>query len=259
MKPETYKEVKIHDWKNYSAKQREIVINNAIAAFDMLGLSADAPERDILRPEMIKRTSPPRVAEGNHTGNMDAGSKWRSGGGGAGSESEGFENGRIHHSGSGGSSLKPPITQKRTSAKKSPGTITSSSLSSKIRSGSKGASSSSTTKTSRREKAAAATAIMDSVRNLSAVGSSTPSSSLKPPTVGGTPGMTSSPTIAGRRPSVNGNGLPSVPRRGSEAKKSGVGSKDSGGVGNGYKIPKLSSGTTIARKPQSPSKCHSSA
>lgn len=258
MRPETYKEVKIHDWKNYSAKQRDIVINNAIAAFDMLGLPADAPERDILRPEMIKRTSPPRVAEGNHAGNMDTGSKWRSGGGGAGSESEGFENGRIHHSGSGGSSLKPPITQKRTSAKKSPGTATATSLSSKIRSGGKGTSSSDTTKTSRRVKAAAAAAIIDSVRNLSAVGSSTPSGSLKPPTVGGTPGMASSPTIAGRRPSVNGNGLPSVPRRGSEAKKSGASNKDSSGVGNGYKIPKLSSGT-IARKPQSPSKYHSSA
>ncbi|KAG0065342.1 hypothetical protein BGZ89_008407 [Linnemannia elongata] len=252
LRPETYKEVKIHDWKNYSAKQRDIVINNAIAAFDMLGLPADAPERDILRPEMIKRTSPPRVAEGNHAGNLDSGSKWRSGGGGAGSESEGFENGRIHHSGSGASSLKPPIIQKRTSAKKSPGTTTTSSLSSRIKSGGKGAGSSSATKTSRREKAAAAAAIIDSVRNLSAVGSSTPSSSLKPPTVGGTPGMASSPTIAGRRSSVNGNGLPSVPRRGSEAKKSGAGNKDSGGVGNGYKIPKVSSGT-IARKPQSPS------
>ncbi|KAG9069050.1 hypothetical protein KI688_009940 [Linnemannia hyalina] len=251
LRPETYKEVKIHDWKNYSAKQRDIVINNAIAAFDMLGLPADAPERDILRPEMIKRTSPHRVAEGNHAGNMDTGSKWRSGGGGAGSESESFENGRIHHSGS-GSSLKPPSTQKRTSAKKSPGTTTASSLSSKIKSGGKGTGSSSTTKTSRREKAAAAAAIMDSVRNLSAVGSSTPSSSLKPPTVGGTPGAASSPTIAGRRPSVNGNGLPPVPRRGSEAKKSGASNKDSGGVGNGYKIPKVSSGT-IARKPQSPS------
>ncbi|KAF8943858.1 hypothetical protein BGZ47_004959 [Haplosporangium gracile] len=252
LRPETYKEVKIHDWKNYSAKQRDIVLNNAIAAFDMLGLPADAPERDILRPGMIKRTSPPRVAEGNHAGNMDTGSKWRSGGGGAGSESEGFENGRIHHGGSGGSSLKPPITQKRTSAKKSPGTAAASSLSSKIKSGGKGTGSSSTTKTSRREKAAAAAAIMDSVRNLSAVGSSTPSSSLKPPTVGGTPGMTSSPILAGRRTSVNGNGLPSVPRRGSEVKKSGTGNKDSGGVGNGYKIPKASSGT-IARKPRSPS------
>ncbi|KAK3826723.1 MAG: hypothetical protein J3R72DRAFT_457612 [Linnemannia gamsii] len=261
LRPETYKDVKIHDWKNYSAKQRDIVINNAIAAFDTLGLPADAPERDILRPEMMRRTSPHRVAEGNHAGNADPGSsKWRSGGGGAGSESEGFDNGRIHHSNSGGSSLKPPATQKRTSAKKSPGTTVSSTLSSKLKSGGKSTSSSSTSKTSRREKAAAAS-FADSVRNLSAVGASTPSGSLKPPTVGGTPGMASSPTMAGRRPSVNGNGLPSVPRRGSEAKKSGgTNSKESGGtnkgsggVGNGYKIPKLSSGTTIPRKPQSPS------
>ncbi|KAG0275137.1 hypothetical protein BGZ95_009141 [Linnemannia exigua] len=264
LRPETYREVKIHDWKSYSAKQRDIVINNAIAAFDTLGLPADAPERDILRPEMTKRTSPPRVAEGNHAGNADyGGSKWRSGGGGggAGSESEGFDNGRINYSNSGGSSLKPPATQKRTSAKKSPGTTASSTLSSKLKSGGKSTGSSSTNKTSRREKAAAAAAIMDSVRNLSAVGASTPSGSLKPPTVGGTPGMASSPTMAGRRPSVNGNGLPSAPRRGSEAKKSGGTNnkesggtnKGSGGVGNGYKIPKLSSGTTIPRKPQSPS------
>ncbi|KAF9126764.1 hypothetical protein BGW39_006362 [Mortierella sp. 14UC] len=260
LRPETYKEVKIHDWKSYSAKQRDIAINNAIAAFNTLGLPADAPERDILRPEMIKRTSPPRVAEGNHAGNADGSSKWRSGGG-AGSESEGFDNGRINHNSSGGSSLKPPVTQKRTSAKKSPGTTTSSSLSSKIKSGGKITGGSGTSKTSRREKAAAAAAIMDSVRNLSAVGSSTPSSSLKPPNVGGTPGMASSPIIAGRRPSINGNGLPSIPRRGSEAKKTGGANKESGGtnnkgsggVGNGYKIPKVSSGTTIPRKPQSPS------
>ncbi|KAF9902523.1 hypothetical protein EC991_004815 [Linnemannia zychae] len=260
LRPETYKEVKIHDWKSYSAKQRDIAINNATAAFDMLGLPMDAPERDILRPELIKRTSPPRVAEGNHAGNADHGSsKWRSGGGGAGSESEGLDNGRINHSS--GISLKPPVTQKRTSAKKSPGNTTSSSLSNKIKSGGKSTSSSGVSKTSRREKAAAAAAIMDSVRNLSAVGPSTPSSSLKPPNVGGTPGMASSPTIAGRRPSINGNGLPSIPRRGSEAKKSGATNKDSsgtsnkssGGVGNGYKIPKVSSGTTIPRKPQSPS------
>ncbi|KAG0219269.1 hypothetical protein BGX33_003815 [Mortierella sp. NVP41] len=256
LKPETYKEVKIYDWKSYSAKQREVVIKNAREAFDLLGLSLDAPERDILRPEMIKRTSPLRVAEGDHTGHMDAtGSKRRSGGGGAGSESEGFENGRIHHtSGTGGSSLKPPSTQKRTSAKKSPGTTTSSSLSSKNKNGPKSTGSSSTTKASRREKAAAAAAIMDAVPNHSARGPSTPSSSLKPPTLTGTPGMGGSPVIAGRRTSINGNGLPSVPRRGSEAKKTGgTSNRDTGGVGNGYKIPKVGSGTTIPRKPQSPS------
>ncbi|KAF9920380.1 hypothetical protein FBU30_009818 [Linnemannia zychae] len=252
LNPETYKEVKIHDWKSYSAKQRATAANNARAAFDMLGLPENAPERDILRPEMIKRTSPPRVAEGNHAGNLDtSGSKWRSGGGGAGSESEGLENGRITHIGSAGTTLKPP-TQKRTSAKKSPGTATSS-LPGKIKSGGKGASSSSTTKLSRREKAAAAAAIIDSVRNHSSVGPSTPSATLKPPTVGGTPGMASSPVLTGRRPSINGNSLPSIPRRGSEAKKTGVTNKDSGGVGNGYKIPKLSSGATIQKKPPSPS------
>ncbi|KAG0012850.1 hypothetical protein BGZ80_011471 [Entomortierella chlamydospora] len=198
LKPETYKEVKIYDWKNYSAKERDIVVNNASAAFDRLGLSSDAPERDILFPEKTKRASPPLVAEGYHVlGNMETtNSKWRSGGGGGGSESEGLDNGRMSSSGS--SLLKPP-TQKKTSAKKSPGTVASK-----------------TKKTSSSSKKAAAAAILDTVPNHSTRGAATPSSM----------------------------------KRTSETKKTG--SKETGGVGNGYKIPKVGSGATIPRKPPSP-------
>ena len=91
LKLETYKEVKIYDWKNYSAKQRDAAAKNARAAFDKLGLPSDAPERSILDPDQVKR-SPPLVAEGYVVGNMDTTqSRWRSAGGG-GSESEGPEN-----------------------------------------------------------------------------------------------------------------------------------------------------------------------
>lgn len=136
MKPETYRKVKIHDWRSYSAKQREIVVKNASAAFDKLGLAPDAPERDILSPAKIKRASPPLVAEGYHVvGNMDTtNSRWRSGGGG--SESEGLESGRMNSS---NTHLKPP-TQKKTSAKKS--TTTSLSAKRKTASSSKGSGSS---------------------------------------------------------------------------------------------------------------------
>ncbi|KAF8953304.1 hypothetical protein BGZ46_003237 [Entomortierella lignicola] len=233
LKPETYKEVRIYDWKNYSAKERDIVINNASAAFDKLGLSPDAPERDILLPEKTKRTSPPLVAEGYHgLGNMEStNSKWRSGGG-AGSESEGLDNGKMSSSSS--SLLKPP-TQKKTSAKKSPGATTSTKI--------KKSSSSS-------KKAAAA--ILETVSNHSTKGATTPSSTLKP-TLGGTPAVgVGSPVIAGRRPSINGNGVAPAVKRSSETKKTGSGNKETGGVGNGYKIPKVGSGATLSRKPQSP-------
>ncbi|KAF9345722.1 hypothetical protein BGX26_002806, partial [Mortierella sp. AD094] len=232
LKPETYKEVKIYDWKNYSAKERDIVVNNASAAFDRLGLSSDAPERDILLPEKIKRASPPLVAEGYHVvGNMETtNSKWRSGGGGGGSESEGLDNGRMSSSGS--SLLKPP-TQKKTSAKKSPGTVTSKAK-----------------KTTSSSKKAAAAAILDTVPNHSTRGATTPSSSLKP-TLGGTPAVgIGSPIIAGRRSSINGNGVVPAVKRNSETKKTG--NKETGGVGNGYKIPKVGSGATLPRKPHSP-------
>ncbi|KAF9395220.1 hypothetical protein BGX21_010021 [Mortierella sp. AD011] len=232
LKPETYKEVKIYDWKNYSAKERDIVVNNASAAFDRLGLSPDAPERDILFPEKTKRASPPLVAEGYHVlGNMETtNSKWRSGGGGGGSESEGLDNGRMSSSGS--SLLKPP-TQKKTSAKKSPGAVASK-----------------TKKTSSSSKKAAAAAILDTVPNHSTRGAVTPSSNLKQP-LGGTPAVgVGSPIIAGRRSSINGNGVAPAVKRTSETKKAG--SKETGGVGNGYKIPKVGSGATIPRKPPSP-------
>ncbi|KAF9111257.1 hypothetical protein BGX27_005172 [Mortierella sp. AM989] len=234
LKPETYKEVKIYDWKNYSAKERDIVVNNASTAFDKLGLPSDAPERDILLPEKMKRATPPMVAEGYHVvGNMETTtSKWRPGGGGAGSESEGLDNGKLSSSGS--SLLKPP-TQKKTSAKKSPGAMSSISNKKKTSSSSK----------------KAAAAILDTVPNHSTRGATTPSSSLKP-TLGGTPAITvGSPNITTRRPSINGNGVPAA-KRSSETKKSGSGNKEIGGVGNGYKIPKVGSGATLPRKPQSP-------
>ncbi|KAI1318363.1 hypothetical protein EDD11_006701 [Mortierella claussenii] len=244
LKPETYKEVKIYDWKSYSAKERQIVAKNASAAFDKLGLGPDAPERDILTPEKIKRSSPPLVAEGYHVaGNMDTPSmKWRPGGGGGGSESEGLDNGRT--SGGGGALLKPPSAQKKTSAKKSP--APGQALSKKKgTSSSKGSSSS---KSNRQSAEKVAAAILETA-NQGTRGTSTPS--MKP-TLAGTPGAgIGSPTMAGRRPSINGNGVPAV-KRPSETKKAGSGSRETGGVGNGYKIPKVGSGTTISRKPQSP-------
>ncbi|KAF9927094.1 hypothetical protein BGZ67_007679 [Mortierella alpina] len=250
LKPETYRKVKIHDWRSYSAKQREIVVKNASAAFDKLGLPPDAPERDILSPAKIKRASPPLVAEGYHVvGNMDTtNSRWRSGGGG--SESEGLESGRMN---SGNTHLKPP-TQKKTSAKKSTTTsVASLSAKRKTTSSSKG---SGTSTKAIREKAAAA--ILETVPNHSTRVATTPASSLKP-TMGGTPNLTiGSPTPAGRRPSINGNGISSSSsasvsasaKRGSDVKKPG--SKETGGVGNGYKIPKVGSGTAVSRKTASP-------
>ncbi|KAF9964411.1 hypothetical protein BGZ70_006494 [Mortierella alpina] len=243
LKPETYRKVKIHDWRSYSAKQREIVVKNASAAFDKLGLAPDAPERDILSPAKIKRASPPLIAEGYHVvGNMDTtNSRWRSGGGG--SESEGLEGGRMNSS---NTHLKPPA-QKKTSAKKSTAT-SAASLSAKRKTTSSSKSSGTSTKATR-EKAAAA--ILGPVPNHT--------SSVKP-TMGGTPNLTvESPTPAGRRPSINGNGISSSSsasasasaKRGSDVKKPG--SKESGGVGNGYKIPKVGSGTAVSRKTASPS------
>ncbi|KAF9278212.1 hypothetical protein BGZ68_008708 [Mortierella alpina] len=249
LKPETYHKVKIHDWRSYSAKERESVIKNASAAFDKLGLAPDAPERDILSPAKIKRASPPLVAEGYHVvGNMDTtNSRWRSGGGG--SESEGLESGRMNSS---NTHLKPP-TQKKTSAKKST-TASAASLSAKRKTASSSKSSGTSTKANR-EKAAAA--ILETVPNHSTRVAKTASSSLKP-TVGGTPNLTAgSPNPAGRRPSINGNGISSSSasaststKRGSDVKKSG--SKETGGVGNGYKIPKVGSGTAASRKTASP-------
>ncbi|KAG9322961.1 hypothetical protein KVV02_004337 [Mortierella alpina] len=252
LKPETYRKVKIHDWRSYSAKQREIVVKNASAAFDKLGLPPDAPERDILSPAKIKRASPPLVAEGYHVvGNMDTtNSRWRSGGGG--SESEGLDSGRMN---SGNTHLKPP-TQKKTSAKKSTTTsVASLSAKRKTTSSSKG---SGTSTKAIREKAAAA--ILETVPNHSTRVATTPASSLKP-TMGGTPNLTiGSPNPAGRRPSINGNGngisssssasASASAKRGSDVKKPG--SKETGGVGNGYKIPKVGSGTAVSRKTASP-------
>ncbi|KAF9187042.1 hypothetical protein BGZ51_001563 [Haplosporangium sp. Z 767] len=244
LKPETYREVKIYDWKNYSAKQREVVVKNASAAFDKLGLPSDAAERDILSPEKTKRASPPLVA----IGNMDTtNSKWRTGGGG--SESEGLENGRT--------SIVKPSTQKKTSAKKP----TMLSLTGKKKATSLSKSGTKGIRQSTVEKAAAA--ILDDVPNHSR-GATTPSSSLKPP-LGGTPSNgVVSPTLTSRRPSINGSGVSSssttaavattstsgtTGKQGSERKRT---SKDTGGVGNGYKIPKVGSATTIPKKPQSP-------
>ncbi|KAG0254930.1 hypothetical protein BG011_005419 [Mortierella polycephala] len=245
LKPETYREVKIYDWKNYSAKQRDVVVKNASAAFDKLGLSSDAVERDILSPEKTKRASPPLVA----IGNMDSTNpKWRTGGGG--SESEGLENGRTN--------IVKPSTQKKTSAKKP----TMLSLTSKKKTTSSSKSGTKGIRQSTVEKAAAA--ILDNVPNHSR-GVTTPSSSLKLP-LSGTPGNgVVSPTMAGRRPSINGSGVSSslststaaattsasgaTGKQGSERKRT---SKDTGGVGNGYKIPKVGSATTIPKKSQSP-------
>ncbi|ORZ10315.1 hypothetical protein BCR41DRAFT_357749 [Lobosporangium transversale] len=245
LKPETYKEVKIYDWKSYSAKERQIVVKNASAAFDKLGLGLDAPERDILSEEKARRTSPPQVAEGYHiVGNMETpNSKRWAGGGGGGSESEGLDNGRMA---GGNPLLKPPTaTQKKTSAKKSP--IPGQTLTKK-----KGTSTKGSSKSSRQS---AAAAILENVANHSTKGVSTPSSTTKPALVG-TPNAVGigSPIIAGRRPSINGNGntVSSVKRGSETVKKARSSNQELGGIGNGYKIPKVSSGVTVPPKPQSP-------
>ncbi|KAG0337281.1 hypothetical protein BG004_007708 [Podila humilis] len=233
LKAEAYREVKIYDWKNYSAKQREVVVKNASTAFDKLGLRADAIERSKLLPEKVHRQSPPLVAEGYHVaGTMDSHSKWKPNGGG--SESEGPENGKS-------GLLKPPSGRKKASTKKSPATLLPSKK--KVTS----SSTKSTTKASVRSLDIAT--IMDQVPNHSAkVGAST----LKPPESVHAIG---SPNVTTRRPSVsapNGNSVSAViPKKGSEARKTSGGNKDSGGVGNGYKIPKVGSGTTLPRKPPS--------
>ncbi|KAG0038187.1 hypothetical protein BGZ82_000868 [Podila clonocystis] len=232
LKAEAYREVKIYDWKNYSAKQREVVVKNASAAFDKLGLGPDAFERSKLLPEKV-RHSPPLVAEGNHVaGTMDTSSKWRNGGGG--SESEGLENGKT-------GLLKPPSARKKATTKKSPVTP---SLASKK----KGTPSSKSTSKSAVRSLDIAT-ILDQVPNHSA---KVVAATLKPP---GSAHAGGSPSTAGRRPSVttpNGNGVTAViPKKGSEAKKTSGGNRDSSGVGR-YKIPKVGSGTTLPRKPPSP-------
>ncbi|KAJ2861691.1 hypothetical protein GGH94_004744 [Coemansia aciculifera] len=43
--PEQYKHVQIESWSQYNAREREKVIDNALAAFDVLGLALDNPER----------------------------------------------------------------------------------------------------------------------------------------------------------------------------------------------------------------------
>ncbi|KAJ2486886.1 hypothetical protein IWW37_005456 [Coemansia sp. RSA 2050] len=43
--PEQYKHVQIESWMQYNDQARERVVANALAAFDMLGLAADNPER----------------------------------------------------------------------------------------------------------------------------------------------------------------------------------------------------------------------
>ncbi|KAJ1979427.1 hypothetical protein H4R33_005721 [Dimargaris cristalligena] len=50
LRPETYREVRIHDWSRYSVIERNAVIRNAEAAFDRLKLPANAPERSNLIP-----------------------------------------------------------------------------------------------------------------------------------------------------------------------------------------------------------------
>ncbi|KAG0098536.1 hypothetical protein BGZ93_011214 [Podila epicladia] len=237
LKAEAYREVKIYDWKNYSAKQREMVVKNASAAFDKLGLGPDAYERSKLSEKA--RHSPPLVAEGNHVaGTMDASSKWgNGGGGGGGSESEGLENGKA-------GLLKPSSARKKATAKKSPATP---SLSSKK----KGTSSSAKTTSKSAVRSLDISTILDQVPNHSA---KVVASTLKPPGsvhAGGSPGTT------GRRPSIttpNGNGVTTViPKKGPETKKTSGGNKDSSGVSR-YKIPKVGSGTTLPRKPPSPEK-----
>ncbi|KAK3829172.1 MAG: hypothetical protein J3Q66DRAFT_324535 [Benniella sp.] len=256
MKPEIYKEVKIYDWKSYSKPQRETVHTNASAAFDKLGLGPDAPERDILMPERIKRASPPLVAEGSHVvvGNMDT--KWRPGGaaaaaaaaGGGGSESEGFEK----------NSLLKPGTTKKPLVKKQQGASQSSKKSLKgSTNGSKGT------------RQSTSTTIME-VANHSK-GATTPTGTLKSGAgAGGTPSVgVGSPTVPIRRTSIsngsgNGNGTTnnsggsnghghghshsgstsSLKRPLESSKKSS--SKEGG---NGYKIPKVGSATSVSKKP----------
>ncbi|KFH70026.1 hypothetical protein MVEG_04829 [Podila verticillata NRRL 6337] len=231
LKAEAYRDVKIFDWKNYSAKQREVVVKNASAAFDKLGLGPDSIERSKLSPEKV-RHSPPLVAEGYHVaGTMDASSKWRPNGGG--SESEGLENGKA-------GLLKPSSARKKVTTKKSPATP---SLSSKKKV------SSSTKPTSKSAvRSLDIATILDQVPNHSAkvaTGTHKPPGSVH----AGSPGAT------GRRPSVttpNGNGVTAViPKKGSETKKTSGGNKDSSGASR-YKIPKVGSGTTLPRKPPSP-------
>ncbi|KAF9415102.1 hypothetical protein BGZ94_000190 [Podila epigama] len=240
LKAEAYREVKIYDWKNYSAKQREIVVKNASAAFDKLGLPADALERSKLLPERV-RHSPPLVAEGYHVaGTMDNSSKWRSngggGGGGGGSESEGLENGKS-------GSLKPSSARKKTTTKKS---TTTPLLNSKKKNTS---SSKSSSKSSVRSLDIAT--ILDQVPNHSAKAAT--GTNLKPP---GSVHAARSPNVTGRRPSItatNGNGVTNVvPKKGPEARKVSGSNKDTGGVSSGYKIPKVGSGTSLPRKPPSP-------
>ncbi|KAJ1976027.1 hypothetical protein H4R34_004123, partial [Dimargaris verticillata] len=48
--PESYREVKVHDWAQYSARERDEVIKHATEAFDLLKLPKDAPERTRLVP-----------------------------------------------------------------------------------------------------------------------------------------------------------------------------------------------------------------
>jgi len=210
-----------------------VVVKNASAAFDKLGLGPDAIERSKLSPEKV-RHSPPLVAEGYHVaGTMDASSKWRPNGGG--SESEGLENGKA-------GLLKPSSARKKVTTKKSPATP---SLSSKKKV------SSSTKPTSKSAvRSLDIATILDQVPNHSAkvaTGTHKPPGSVR----------TGSPSATSRRPSVttpNGNGVTAViPKKGSETKKTSGGNKDSSGASR-YKIPKVGSGTTLPRKPPSPGK-----
>ncbi|KAF9305445.1 hypothetical protein BGZ74_010209 [Mortierella antarctica] len=232
LKAEAYREVKIYDWKNYSAKQREVVVKNASAAFDKLGLRPDAYERSKLSEKA--RHSPPLVAEGNYVaGTMDTSSKWRNGGGG--SESEGLDNGKA-------GLLKPSSAGKKATTKKSPATP---SLPSKK----KGTSSSAKSTSKSAVRPLDIATILDQVPNHSA---KAVAATLKPP---GSVHVGGSPSTTGRRPSVttpNGNGVTTViPKKVSETKKTSGGNKDSSGVSR-YKIPKVGSGTTLPRKPPSP-------
>jgi hypothetical protein len=45
LRPEQFKLIKLHEWTEYSQKDREIVARNANRAFDELGLKKNAPER----------------------------------------------------------------------------------------------------------------------------------------------------------------------------------------------------------------------
>ncbi|KAF9971775.1 hypothetical protein BGZ65_010216, partial [Modicella reniformis] len=199
LKAETYKEVKIFDWGKYSAKEREIVVKNASTAFDKLGLGPDAPERDIFLAEKTKRASPPLVAEGYHVvGNMDSTStkRWTGGGG---SESEGLDKSSL---------LKPGATKKggggssggggAGNGKKLQGLPLSGK---KIVGGGAGSSTKGPIKVKGAEKAVAASL---GVPNHSK-GATTPTNAVKS-AVGGTPNIgVGSPTVTGRRSSINGS------------------------------------------------------